>query len=80
MMRLASVGGGEQFALLLLAFTILGIVFWTSDFSVGHVAQHSYSLLPWGLKLAAVWAVEGLRRCGAVSFRLERAVGLCFSA
>lgn len=32
-----------------------GILLLTSDFSVVYVAQHSYSLLPWGLKLAAVW-------------------------
>ena len=54
-MRLASVGVWTQFALLLLAFTILVFCFLTSDFSVVYVAQHSYSLLPWGLKLAAVW-------------------------
>ncbi|EBY8841473.1 heme lyase CcmF/NrfE family subunit [Salmonella enterica subsp. enterica serovar Thompson] len=54
-MRLASVGIWTQFALLLLAFAILVFCFLTSDFSVVYVAQHSYSLLPWGLKLAAVW-------------------------
>ncbi|EBM4488691.1 heme lyase NrfEFG subunit NrfF [Salmonella enterica] len=54
-MRLASVGVWTQFALLLLAFAILVFCFLTSDFSVVYVAQHSYSLLPWGLKLAAVW-------------------------
>ncbi|MCX9003047.1 heme lyase NrfEFG subunit NrfF [Citrobacter portucalensis] len=54
-MRLASVGVWAQFALLLLAFVILVFCFLTSDFSVVYVAQHSYSLLPWGLKLAAVW-------------------------
>ncbi|TKU47021.1 heme lyase NrfEFG subunit NrfF [Citrobacter sp. wls714] len=54
-MRLASVGVWAQFALLLLAFAILVFCFLTSDFSVVYVAQHSYSLLPWGLKLAAVW-------------------------
>ncbi len=54
-MRLASVGVWTQFALLLLAFAILIFCFLTSDFSVVYVAQHSYSLLPWGLKLAAVW-------------------------
>ncbi|ECV4681149.1 heme lyase CcmF/NrfE family subunit [Salmonella enterica subsp. enterica serovar Thompson] len=53
-MRLASVGIWTQFALLL-AFAILVFCFLTSDFSVVYVAQHSYSLLPWGLKLAAVW-------------------------
>ncbi|EKK8662738.1 heme lyase NrfEFG subunit NrfF [Salmonella enterica] len=53
--RLASVGVWTQFALLLLAFAILVFCFLTSDFSVVYVAQHSYSLLPWGLKLAAVW-------------------------
>ena len=54
-MRLASVGVWTQFALMLLAFAILVFCFLTSDFSVVYVAQHSYSLLPWGLKLAAVW-------------------------
>ncbi|ECJ9549641.1 heme lyase NrfEFG subunit NrfF [Salmonella enterica] len=54
-MRLASVGVWTQFALLLLAFAILVFCFLTSDFSVVYVAQNSYSLLPWGLKLAAVW-------------------------
>ena len=54
-MCLASVGVWTQFALLLLAFAILVFCFLTSDFSVVYVAQHSYSLLPWGLKLAAVW-------------------------
>ncbi|QLX27792.1 heme lyase CcmF/NrfE family subunit [Citrobacter freundii] len=54
-MRLACVGVWTQFALLLLAFAILVFCFLTSDFSVVYVAQHSYSLLPWGLKLAAVW-------------------------
>ncbi|QLO86836.1 heme lyase CcmF/NrfE family subunit [Citrobacter sp. RHBSTW-00229] len=54
-MRLASVGMWTQFSLLLLALAILIFCFLTSDFSVVYVAQHSYSLLPWGLKLAAVW-------------------------
>ena len=54
-MRLATVGVWAQFTLLLLAFAILVFCFLTSDFSVVYVAQHSYSLLPWGLKLAAVW-------------------------
>ena len=54
-MRLATVGVWAQFTLLLLAFAILVFCFLTSDFSVVYVAQHSYSILPWGLKLAAVW-------------------------
>ncbi len=54
-MRLATVGVWAQFTLLLLAFAILVFCFLTSDFSMVYVAQHSYSLLPWGLKLAAVW-------------------------
>lgn len=54
-MPLATVGVLAQFVLLLLAFSILVICFLTSDFSVVYVAQHSYRLLPWGLKLAAVW-------------------------
>ena len=54
-MRLATVGVWAQFTLLLLAFAILVFCFLTSDFSVVYVAQHSYSLLPWELKLAAVW-------------------------
>ncbi|MCX8983729.1 heme lyase NrfEFG subunit NrfF [Citrobacter portucalensis] len=54
-MRLATVGVWAQFTLLLLAFAILVFCFLTSDFSVVYVAQHSYSLLPWGFKLAAVW-------------------------
>ncbi|MRF58343.1 heme lyase NrfEFG subunit NrfF [Citrobacter portucalensis] len=54
-MRLATVGVWAQFTLLLLAFAILVFCFLRSDFSVVYVAQHSYSLLPWGLKLAAVW-------------------------
>lgn len=54
-MGVAFTGVQVQFALLLLAFSILAFCFLTSDFSVIYVAQHSYSLLPWGLKLAAVW-------------------------
>jgi cytochrome c-type biogenesis protein NrfE len=54
-MRLAHFGAQAQFILLLLAFAILVRCFLVSDFSVIYVAQHSYSLLPWGLKLAAVW-------------------------
>ena len=54
-MRLASAGVWAQFACLLLAFLILVFCFLTSDFSVIYVAQHSHSLLSWGLKLAAVW-------------------------
>jgi c-type cytochrome biogenesis protein CcmF len=54
-MGLAFTGVQVQFALLLFAFSILAFCFLTSDFSVIYVAQHSYSLLPWGLKLAAVW-------------------------
>lgn len=54
-MRLASVSVWVQFACLLLAFLILVFCFLTSDFSVTYVAQHSHSLLSWGLKLAAVW-------------------------
>ncbi len=54
-MRLASVGVWTQFALLLAAFTLLINAFLSSDFSVIYVAQHSHSLLSWGLKLAAVW-------------------------
>lgn len=53
-MRLASVGVWAQFVCLLLAFLILVFCFLTSDFSVIYVAQHSHSLLSWGLKLAAV--------------------------
>ena len=55
MMRLTSIGTLAQFALLLLAFGVLTYCFLTSDFSVIYVAQHSYSLLSWELKLAAVW-------------------------
>ncbi|GJL44030.1 heme lyase NrfEFG subunit NrfE [Citrobacter farmeri] len=54
-MRLASAGVWAQFACLLLAFLILVFCFLISDFSVLYVAQHSHSLLSWGLKLAAVW-------------------------
>ena len=54
-MQLACVGTWAQFTLQLIAFAILIFCFMTSDFSVVYVAQHSYSLLPWGLKLAAVW-------------------------
>lgn len=54
-MHLASVGVWTQFALLLAAFTLLINAFLSSDFSVIYVAQHSHSLLSWGLKLAAVW-------------------------
>ncbi|ROP59375.1 cytochrome c-type biogenesis protein NrfE [Enterobacter sp. BIGb0383] len=53
--HLASVGIWTQFLLLLLAFAILVFSFLIDDFSVIYVAQHSNSLLPWGLKLAAVW-------------------------
>ncbi|HCB2208800.1 TPA: heme lyase CcmF/NrfE family subunit [Citrobacter farmeri] len=54
-MRLACAGVWAQFACLLLAFLILVFCFLISDFSVLYVAQHSHSLLSWGLKLAAVW-------------------------
>ncbi len=54
-MPLASVGAWTQFAFLLFAFSLLVYCFLTSDFSVIYVAQHSHSLLSWGLKLAAVW-------------------------
>ncbi len=55
MMRLTCVGILAQFALQLLAFGVLTYCFLISDFSVIYVAQHSYSLLSWELKLAAVW-------------------------
>lgn len=55
MMRLTCIGILAQFALLLLAFGVLTYCFLISDFSVIYVAQHSYSLLSWELKLAAVW-------------------------
>lgn len=55
MMRLTCIGILAQFALLLLAFGVLTHCFLISDFSVIYVAQHSYSLLSWELKLAAVW-------------------------
>lgn len=55
MMRLTCIGILAQFALLLLAFSVLTYCFLISDFSVIYVAQHSYSLLSWELKLAAVW-------------------------
>lgn len=55
MMRLTCIGILAQFALLLLAFGVLTYCFLISDFSVIYVAQHSYSLLSWKLKLAAVW-------------------------
>lgn len=54
-MRLAALGVWTQFALLLLAFSLLVYAFLTSDFSVIYVAQHSHSLLSSGLKLAATW-------------------------
>ncbi len=55
MMRLTCIGILAQFALLLLAFGVLTYCFLISDFWVIYVAQHSYSLLSWELKLAAVW-------------------------
>ncbi|EFH6969209.1 heme lyase NrfEFG subunit NrfF [Escherichia coli] len=55
MMRLTCIGILAQFALLLLAFGVLTYCFLISDFSVIYVAQHSYSLLSWELKLAAEW-------------------------
>lgn len=55
MMRLTCIGILAQFAFLLLAFGVLTYCFLISDFSVIYVAQHSYSLLSWELKLAAVW-------------------------
>ncbi len=55
MMRLTCIGILAQFALLLLAFGVLTYCFLISDFSVIYVAQHSYSLLSWELKLGAVW-------------------------
>lgn len=54
-MHVASIGIWMQFIGLLLAFSILSYCFLTNNFSVIYVAQHSYSTLPWGLKLAAVW-------------------------
>ncbi|MEN1719841.1 NrfD/PsrC family molybdoenzyme membrane anchor subunit, partial [Pseudomonas aeruginosa] len=53
MMRLTCIGILAQFALLLLAFGVLTYCFLISDFSVIYVAQHSYSLLSWELKLVA---------------------------
>ncbi|MFO6485581.1 hypothetical protein ACLBR5_30705 [Escherichia coli] len=47
-------GISAQFALPS-AFGVLTYCFLISDFSVIYVAQHSYSLLSWELKLAAVW-------------------------
>src|SRR5699024_12607727 len=55
MMRLTCIGILAQFALLLLAFGVLTYCFLISDFSVIYVAPHSYSLLSWEVKLAAVW-------------------------
>ncbi|NAJ38763.1 heme lyase NrfEFG subunit NrfE, partial [Escherichia coli] len=55
MMRLTCIGILAQFALLLLAFGVLTYCFLISDFSVIYVAQHSYSLLSWEVKVAAVW-------------------------
>src|SRR5699024_6359628 len=54
-LRLTCIGILAQFALLLLAFGVLTYCFLISDFSVIYVAQHSYSLLSWELKLAAEW-------------------------
>ena len=54
-MRPASVGVWTQFCPAAAGLYHSGILLLTSDFSVVYVAQHSYSLLPWGLKLAAVW-------------------------
>lgn len=70
MMRLTCIGILAQFALLLLAFGVLTYCFLISDFSVIYVAQHSYSLLSWELKLAAVWGGhEGSLLLCAAAFR-----------
>jgi cytochrome c-type biogenesis protein CcmF len=44
-----------QFLLIATAFVCLGWSFYTNDFSVSYVAQHSNSLLPTIYRLAAVW-------------------------
>ncbi|MFP1529013.1 hypothetical protein ACLB1R_29565 [Escherichia coli] len=82
MMRLTCIGILAQFALLLLAFGVLTYCFLISDFSVIYVAQHSYSLLSWELKLAAMWGGHAGFAVvwGAAAFRLERAVCLAISA
>ncbi len=74
-MRLTCIGILAQFALLLLAFGVLTYCFLISDFSVIYVAQHSYSLLSWELKLAAVWGGhEGSLLLWCCCFPPERAV------
>ena len=52
---LARPAAQAQFLLVAVAFVCLGWSFYTNDFSVGYVAQHSNSLLPTIYRLAAVW-------------------------
>ena len=44
-----------QFAFVLLAFAVLAMCFYLSDFSVAYVAHNSNRALPWYYRLTAVW-------------------------
>jgi cytochrome c-type biogenesis protein CcmF len=52
---LARPAAQTQFLLVAVAFACLGWSFYTNDFTVSYVAQHSNSLLPTIYRLAAVW-------------------------
>jgi cytochrome c-type biogenesis protein CcmF len=52
---LARPAAQTQFLLVAIAFGCLGWAFYTNDFSVGYVAEHSNSLLPTVYRLAAIW-------------------------
>ncbi|MCP5206579.1 MAG: heme lyase CcmF/NrfE family subunit [Hahellaceae bacterium] len=55
MMEYAKPMAVGQFVFLLISFLCLGWAFFTDDFSVQYVANHSNSLLPVQYKLSAVW-------------------------
>src|SRR5690625_7602941 len=44
-----------QFLLVSIAIVALGWAFYSNDFSVTYVANHSNSDLPWGYRLSAIW-------------------------
>ncbi|MDX9740363.1 MAG: heme lyase CcmF/NrfE family subunit [Gammaproteobacteria bacterium] len=54
-MRVARPAAQAQFAFVLIAYLCLSYAFWSHDFSVSYVANHSNSALPWYYRLAAVW-------------------------
>lgn len=40
---------------LLVAFLVLGYAFWSNDFSVVYVSEHSNLVLPWYYRVTAIW-------------------------